>query len=299
MLDTLDIWIYSVRIGPTNDTLSFYEGGVYFDVTLDHGLYWALGPSGYGTYPSLVGHITDKLNNHAQTSNAYYFTSTAPGAAPASSSLDHWGIKLVRQSGTAAYGWAHGQANRNFDVAYLGYRNGSTSTFTTSSNELIAPRTRKGAWMSPRPGVKTSDWERDARTNNAPDKLAQVADYGLKDLRGFRYNRVFAGHVRDNCNKSGEYAQVAGLPDADEGNYFSDLWKQGISTYQDIIVVNNATTAFHGWSIPSSLVDVVMSAKDSSYAKKFSDCARPSQSQAGEVYNIEMTLVKTGGEYEG
>ena len=298
MLDTLDIWIFPVRIGPTNDTLVFYENGSDIVVTLDHGLYWALGPNGYEDYPSLVGHITDKINSHSSTSNTYRFVTGSPDYSYGTD-LSYWGITLERLTGSYNYGWAWGHGSRNFDAAYLGYRDSYSGTDQTGSAFLEAPKTRKGVWMSPRPGVKTSDWERDARTNNAPHRLAQVADYGIKDLRGFRYNRIFAGHIRANCNQDGEYAQVAGLPDNEEGNYFSDLWKQGISTYQDIIVVNNATSAYYGWSVPDSLVDVVMAAKGSSYAQKFSDCARPSQSKAGEVYNIEMTLVKIGGDYNG
>jgi len=272
--------IPAYEITASNGQLVFNEGSVAFGVQLDPGIYYAYKNELGSQWPSLYDELEAKLNTVA--SGTYYLSADRPVQ---SSLLDDAGISIVRDDG----------ANQltlmtdfgDFDYRFLGF-NPNTGDKVMTGDELFGDYTRYGVWQPLEHSSPKVDGDelKDQRRNKAKRPNSVVTRWGANEIRILRWGWVPAGLVRPYINERADFAEAAGLAQHDHGNYWHDLWSLGISTYRDIIRLEE----FPGdLRVDTHAFEVLYSPASSEYADKFSS-TYSERDEAAHVYRTEVAL---------
>lgn len=280
-------FLYPIEITSDNNLLVFRNDASQY-VSLTPGVYYAYRSEVSSRWPSLYDAIETAVAQHPSVSGTYHFELATPAQ---SSGFVNSGLKLVRDAGTTTFGWNVSQGS--FDYRLLGFNPENTLKLaSTQDTEPIGDYSRAGVWQAPQTAMPkiSGNHTYEQYRNNARRGHEVVTRWGSDGARLLRFGWVAAGHVLPYKNERADYASTAGLAVEDHGNYWFDLWDQGVSTYRDVLAVYGEPTSLELEPASGGLPwEVLFSPRKSEYADAF-DSTHKERSEMAEFYELELTM---------
>lgn len=300
-----DRWIGSVDVRAGANVIRWREGASTRSVTIPAGRYWLYFAPTSGTEiagcPSLYRQLLTLIN--AGSPNVYALSYADP---PGEVSGLHRGLRIVRTSGSTAFGYDAGAGSFTFAPREaLGLPPTSAGPLLTLSAELVSPRGIRGQWVSPRrAAMKVSHLARrvESSTEEVERDDAYQISWASRRLRAWRYTQLPAGLIHRGRALDSEYYLPANLLPGDDSYAFDWMWDE-LSALRDIIVVHergaesasiqlrNADAA-HYWNSVE-----VLRAFDGAQRADYSSLTEIT-TQAGEVYSLTLATVYRRGGYQ-
>jgi len=281
--------VYPIHIDATNDSINFYptgEGSPPVEVDLEHGTYWpywiteTASTAVHGIWPSLYIMIKDALESYIGGTWEVH-----GGSDPTlSTQQDGRGLEITWYDAPEAY-WAV-TAGRlgEFYPHILGGLREEDEEFGIAT--ISSPYCRSGVWAAPphsMPRIR-GDIIKEQTRNNARRGNGVTTRWGTDEVRLLEHRWVPAGHVRRRITDRADFAAAAQVAQGDYGNSWSDLWERGISTYEDVIRVEDGVlgAADHPW-------EVLFSLRGSRYADELSSTLSE-RDEGAHVYRVEVAM---------
>lgn len=213
--------IYGVTLDGT-ETVKWTDSGGAKSVTLDAGTYWVHDDSTFTDYPSLLQHITTKMNAAAAGGYVFQFGESVPTATGGTFG---YGLTLSTVNPALAWTWdASGTINTN---ELLGWKV-TGGTLAAVSGQVPSPYSHRGVWRSPESpttftGVPhqiiTPSTEYTERTD------AYFFDQGSRLLRMVECQWIPSAHIFADRADYQAHADTGQVPLTDDNNALEYLWQ--------------------------------------------------------------------------
>lgn len=244
----VDKWLYPVEIPTGGAVIQFNEiapGPVVTARTsavIPAGIYYCVIDTGSlpAGYSSLYSAIETALNNATPATGTTFTVSLAtPVVSTAFLSNSTTSIAIA---GGGVIAWQIDFAATTLDPRILGFAYNETGLRGSVGLDLIGDFTAFGFWQSP--DLRTIEKTRrpvnlQFRSRGLEASTVQNR-WSTRDYRRFEYDYILGAYVRARRNEFVDYSANAGLGQNDAGNYFEDLWTEGLSKYLDCFVVHDS-----------------------------------------------------------
>ena len=300
----IDRWIFPITItSGVNDTIILDEAGSDYTVTIPEGTYWAYQAAGGGFelpgYPSLYLEISEQLTAAVGGGNAYSFLAANPSGT---SLTDNRSIILTRSAfSTNDFSLRFSQPGFTLDKRLFGVSADYAVDLANSGDETPAQGQTFGQWVSPRAAsMKVSFPYRKVvlSTEDTARSDLYAMRWTARRRRVFVYRHIPAAWVHQSRAEQLDYAEVVGISQNDTRMAFEHTW-EALSTFQDVIVIHDQgddsdnINNFEDVRANHEIVRLLHSEAASDFENVLT-----LENMGGEFYQIEVPVIRIGGDYE-
>jgi hypothetical protein len=294
-MNDLDRYIIKRTIDATNKVIRFSDTLGVSTITLDEGDYWGYFTTGaeISGKPSLYKEILDKLN--AVATDTYTFKLGNPAGDDRGV---HHGLVLEKVSGSEEFTWHFSFGSFTLPPEWLGFPSTQSTDVDNVGDRIVSPRAIRGHWISTRKARSKISY---ARTH-IEESTEEVERDDVYQMRWSSRRVRFMEHQREPgvlVHKSRDitHTDAHGLPTGEDNVALEYIW-ESLSALEEVIIVHDVGGYSDAWdyAVHGDQFEIVKS-YDKAQREDFSGVISLSV-QHGELYDVSLTLVHTGGTYE-
>lgn len=217
-----------------NDDVVFTENGATKVATVEAGTYWPYRNAASSTpWPSLYDEIESAMATAG--GNEYEISLADPSS---STEFTNGTVEIARTSGSDDFQLAPNDSDFTADPRIFGFN--EDDALLGETDTVTGGNTRLGCWQVPDQTTVDVDGNVlvDQNRNDAPHQYGQTVRWRTNEVRILTFKWVAAAYIYRYLSSDDEARSTTKLAEDDHGNYFEDLWREAISKYLHVFVVD-------------------------------------------------------------